>query len=236
MNGYQQSARRYSVPTPEHHRSKPANGDSSRWGLDGDSTQIMAVAVGILFAAAAMGVAVGFAYLKGISVANLTRDPAAVLEGPAYIGFISNAGAALWMMAGAGALFTGYTGTSLGRAQRSFLYSAGALSLVLGLDDLFMLHEDILPRLGVPQNAILLIYAGAAIAFTLRHYRHILAGSHLLFAFACFFLGASLTIDLLVPYSEAEAAIEDGAKLFGITFWFLFVANAAATATRPKQR
>lgn len=196
----------------------------------------VAIAVGLGFTASVVAVAIGFAHLKGISVANLTRDPAAVLGGPAYIGFASHTGVVLWIAASAIAFFGGLLASQMRLPNNRFLYVAGALSLLLGLDDLMMLHEDILPRIGIPQMLVLLAYASFAMVFVLRCYREILSGSYVLFSLAALCLGTSLLIDLALPYSELEAAVEDCAKLFGITFWFLYILSETTALVRRVPR
>lgn len=188
------------------------------------------IAVGMLFPACVLSVAIGFAQLKGISVANLTRDPAAVLGGPAYIGFASHIGVILWIAAGAAALVGGYFASALKATNGRLLCWAGVLSLALGADDLLMLHEDIFPRIGLPQKLILSIYAGFALLFVMQFWREILERAYPLIALAALFLGTSLVVDMAVSYSEFEAALEDGAKLFGVTFWLLFVVSEVSAA------
>ena len=205
-------------------RDTRSGSNSGGGGLVHDRVPSMAtlVVAGFLFAVGLITAVAAFATFKGMSFAHFTRDPVSVMGGPAYIGFISNVGIVLWISAAATALTAALWVTP---AARNFLLATGVFTLLLGLDDLFMLHEDILPRLGVPQKATVLTYAVLATLYALFHHREILRGPVMLFGLAGFFLGMSVAIDSVFPFSSAEASVEDAAKLFGIVFWFLFVAS-----------
>jgi hypothetical protein len=75
---------------------------------------------------------------------------------------------------------------------------AGALSALLGLDDLMLLHDDVLAALGIGQSKTLLAYA-LLIASYLWVFRHVhLAMQFGLLAIAVCFLGLSVAIDVAV--------------------------------------
>ena len=99
-----------------------------------------------------------------------------------------------------------------------------------------MLHEDVLPRLGLPQLAIQAGYIGLAMVYALLLHREILARRVTLFLLGGLFLGGSLGVDALFPESDTTTAVEDIAKLFGIVFWFLFVISSVAAFGSPRPR
>ena len=160
----------------------------------------------------------------------MTRDPAATTDAEFYLGFLSNLGIMLWSAAAAVCLFTAVV-LHRRRAQRQslFLLVSGLFSLVLVLDDAFMLHEEVLPgRLHVPQLAV---YAGYAIlisGYLVFFARDILRTDYLLLATALSFLGLSMGMDEFLPFNDLETMIEDGMKFSGIVFWTSYHVHAAS--------
>lgn len=83
------------------------------------------------------------------------------MDGPPYYGVVSNLGILLWGSSGAVAWFSGVLmRKSHGRsALTDFLIASAYLTTLLVTDDLFLLHEEILPKyLHVPQNLVLASY------------------------------------------------------------------------------
>ena len=93
-----------------------------------------------------------------IDPADLLRDPLAVAElKPAecckvYYGAVSNLGVLLWTAGAAIALFGAGLALALGRpaGEAGLLLAAGMLTGFLAIDDLFLVHENVLPAFGVP--------------------------------------------------------------------------------------
>lgn len=142
-----------------------------------------------------------------------------------YWGFLSNLGVVVWCLTAAVGLFSGLTLWATGRASRTAvaLGLAGALSLVIALDDLLMLHESVLPGFGMSQTVLLLFYATLGGGYALVQWRTLLPpeGAFLLLAFA--FFGLSLGTDVLVHSIDTRVvAVEDGLKFVGIVSWAVF--------------
>jgi hypothetical protein len=109
-----------------------------------------------------------------------------------------------------------------------FFTAAAAFTSWLALDDLFMIHEDVLPQLGVPEAITYGLYAAAAAGYFLLSWRAILASRRALMASAMVLLGTSVAIDVLVQSdSTVRVFVEDGAKLLGILAWTSFHVTAA---------
>ena len=112
-----------------------------------------------------------------------------------------------------------------GSASAPFLAFGATLSLALMLDDLFLLHEVVLPNVaGVDEFVIFPAYGAAALTW-LAAYRRLLSPRALVplvAAVAMFALMA--TIDIFLGGSNADWRLlsEDGAKLFGICAWAAF--------------
>ena len=87
----------------------------------------------------------------------LLQDPAAYFDLPFYSGLVSHLGVFLWVVSGVVAIFSSCAGQQLGRdLQRvRLLRNMGLFSLVLGIDDMFLLHELALPSVGIPEIVVL---------------------------------------------------------------------------------
>ena len=101
------------------------------------------------------------------------------------------------------------------------------------LDDLFMLHEDLLSvRLGIPQLAIMAAYALATLAFLMR-FRGVFPRTRVaLLGSALAFLAFSVGLDLIFTKGRGRGhhLFEDGAKFLGIVGWLGYLTSASAQA------
>lgn len=150
-----------------------------------------------------------------------------------YYGIISTIGVMMWLMTATLCLFAAFVLYQLGAASAvvRFALVAGLFTGWLGLDDAFLFHENIAPKLGIPQLAILLVYGGLAAAYTILCVRQILASDVLLFVLAGGFLASSLAIDAFLHSTDSFVTVlEDGAKFFGIACWVAFHVSAMAKA------
>ncbi len=153
-------------------------------------------------------------------------DPMAIAQDPArccafYSGAVSNIGIVLWTSAAANAFFAAFTGPAA--PNRTFLIATGTFSFVLMIDDLFMLHEEALPSLGVPELFVMGAYLAAAAAYGLIFFKKILSGRAALALLAAGLMAASITEDQTKILWPIHDLVEDGAKFTGIYCWFLFV-------------
>ena len=160
----------------------------------------------------------------------MTRDPAAITGAEFYLGFLSNIGIMLWAATAAVCLFAAMM-LRRWRAQRQalFLFASGLLSLVLALDDAFMLHEDVFPyRLHIPQLAVYAGYAILVSCYMAYFARDILRTDCLLLAIALSLLALSMGMDAFLPFGDLETMVEDGVKFAGIVFWTSYYVHAAS--------
>lgn len=145
--------------------------------------------------------------------------------------YISNLGIALWIATAAVCLFMALIAHAA-QAERSrtlFFLAAGLFTLWLGLDDLFHIREDVLPRFGMAKQTAYAAYAATAGAYAAAHWRVILASRPFLLLLAGVAFAASMGFDTL-HYSESLSIMtEDGLKFLGIAFWAGFHLAAAAT-------
>ncbi len=171
-----------------------------------------ATAVLLLVAGAALA---GMAAGKW-SFAEISRDPSMQFGIPIYGGFVSILGFAGWIVA---ATATGLA--ALARpALRSALLPVCLLSALLALDDQFVLHDAVLPRIGIPEKLVLALYGALCLRALWPFLPRLLRGQLPLLAAALLAFSASLLVDALIHFDTgATLFIEDMAKFTGIVFW-----------------
>ena len=160
----------------------------------------------------------------------LTREASEAMYFPAYIGILSNLGGLTWMATTTICLFTVML---LHRSTTSFeikmfILSAGLLSLVITVDDMFRLHDQILLGLfGIREGFFYLLYLLTIMAFLGIFRRQIFQRDYLLLVAALlfFFLSRQMFID--IPYLDGSYASGDILKYFGNMFWLAFFYRVA---------
>lgn len=168
-------------------------------------------------------------------------DPAAVRGRPFYLGFVSNVGAVLWAAAASVFLFSGWVHRSAGGDAQwgRFLLCSGLFVGLLGLDDLFMLHDQVFPNyLAIKQ---LVVVAGCAVLALLyvAHFAPVLRQTaYPVFAAAMAMLAASAALDQVQDHFPIEflgrGFLEDALKLLGIGTWLSYaIHTSAALLGRP---
>jgi hypothetical protein len=162
--------------------------------------------------------------LRGIPYEDLTRDPNAISHQPKYIGFVSQIGIFFWF----GAVSICFLGSILlqrfsGNSQHiQYLRFFSFFSFVLGVDDVFMLHDESAHR-GINEEVVYLIYILSFIYFVLKFWSLIFKTNFNLLFISGFFLGISIFID---KFNPSAYLLEDSFKLAGIVFWFLYFFDA----------
>ncbi|NNC37993.1 MAG: hypothetical protein EX271_06465 [Acidimicrobiales bacterium] len=156
-----------------------------------------------------------------------------------YYGFISNLGIFLWIATSAVCLFAALMMWINGKSGKyiKFALFAGLLSGWLGMDDAFLLHEVVFPKLGVPQFAVLAVYVVLALAYVLSSWRVILASEFWILGLSAVAMAISLGVDQVLHSIETNAIVlEDSAKFFGIFAWFVFHVTALALVMQRKNQ
>jgi hypothetical protein len=188
------------------------------------------IAMAAVLAAGAVG-----AEASDYGFGELTRDPNAVLGGGPFVGALSNVGVILWFCTAALAVFAGRMTAKIGTdVPPFFLETLAAYTVLLGLDDLFQLHEEVVPALtGLGFRTMLLGYVilGAIIAFVYR--RGFERSDLAILLLVGVLFGVSVGSD---PFLEGDSGygklIEDGSKLFGIVTWLVLVSQLGARRLR----
>lgn len=192
----------------------------------------MAVAFTISFSLIAVTVFIHF--WAGVPVGDLTRDPVAVTGGAVYIGFLSQTGIFFWAASAAVCLFTAHV---LARRPdvapaRNFFFAAGLLSLLLGIDDVFLLHERLLPGLGIPELVVYGTYVALILLWLVRYRGIMMRSEYVLLGMALAFFGISVMADALNPDVPGRVLLEDGAKITGIVSWLVYFFRCGALELR----
>lgn len=173
----------------------------------------------------AVTIALGIAVATDVPASSLLRDPAAVLEGPWYVGFFSTSGGVLWFISGAVSLLA--LSLDVPHRCRSLLRALAISSLILGADDLFLLHETIKNDLGIPSPVTVGFYGLVVLGSFYVARRQLLASPNVAVALgAMILLGTSLLLDFAgeagLPTPPFSAIVEDVAKFVGIAVWAAF--------------
>lgn len=172
-----------------------------------------------------------------VTIERQVVDLPALIGIPGTSGMVSGVGIALWYVAGSVCWFA--AGLQHDREKRVGLRLIGTLSVWLGLDDEFMLHEEVLPQLfglspSVMQPLLYCLY-GLLLLGCLRRLPELWHSEENRTFFASLFcLGASIAVDVLkdsgrfpprsrMALDEGFAMwVEESLKLLGIVAWTLF--------------
>ncbi len=177
-------------------------------------------------AAVILTASITLSWASGEPLKNFLRDPRSVLEGHALIGFQSNIGVLAWCCGAVTCLFTAAVlsrkQTSLPR--RGFLLALGVITSVWAIDDLFLIHEALGPRVSGLGEEFFYVAYGLAMVTTLLWFRGVVLSTYYLpLVLALVFFGATTVLDSssIVPGWRGTSRVwaEEGTKLLGILHW-----------------
>jgi hypothetical protein len=175
--------------------------------------------------------------LAGISFTDLSRDAAATLDGPWYTGALSNSAVAVLLVGAGIAIFSAGLLPSLeSKSRKGLLVALALVVIVVAADDLFMLHEDVFPLVGVGSVMSFALY-GVALLAVLWIWRRVIVESTdwIFLALGALAMGFSVFIDVvleerLFTLPISGELIEDPAKILGMVFmsYYLVVTSRQA--------
>lgn len=188
------------------------------------------IALGSVLAAAAVA-----KYRLELPWYYVMGDPATTTRSPFFLGFVSNVGAVAWAATSTVFLFSHFLERAAAgpSAWSRFLLCSGLFTALLGLDDLFLVHDQVMPDyLGVSQAGVVAAYALAGFAY-LGAFRTQIARTAYPLLFASFaLLAVSVGLDVLQDrweiYLPASGFLEDGAKLLGIGTWLAYALHTCS--------
>ncbi|MBB4077426.1 hypothetical protein GGR28_000027 [Lewinella aquimaris] len=196
----------------------------------------------------AIALAVNLIYL--IPISELFRDPLALIDAPVYFGLLSQLGFFFWSIPIGALLLILALGNRLQVFSKGFILYSFLLTIGLALDDVFMLHETVLPdNLGIPEGIVFSVYIFSMAGYLIFNQTAILNAPFPILFVALGLFGVSMLTDL-APGPERLIGIdmvyllEDGAKLGGIIFWTCFqlvvcrniLSNSLATKSAEQPR
>ncbi len=218
------------------HTENPTYSWRSLLALFGKQPRYFGIFYAIIVAQIMILVAVGLQ--STVPVERLFRDMIIVAEEypgccHVYDGLISNLGILLWWAAASVTGFAALVAANLSARIYDILALAMAavFSAWLALDDLFMLHDTVLPLIGLPQPATYALYGAIACAYIALSWRVVLTAFPMFLLMAISMLGLSVFIDILSEHdmgaisywlqanTRTEFLLEDWFKFLGIGFW-----------------
>ncbi len=176
-------------------------------------------------------------FYANISIGFFSRDPMATLQGHPLTGIQSTLGVLVW---GGAAAICFFSCLALQRVKLQenlsfFLFWSGVISIVLALDDMFLIHEDLAYRyLSVNEKVVVLVYGCLVAWFAIKFRRNILATDYSLLLLAFVFFGSSVFIDMLNSKWSWSIFFEDGFKLLGIVTWSGYLIRTCLHALAPR--
>ena len=161
----------------------------------------------------------------------VSRDPSALADEKLFFGMLSQAGGLCWAMAAGIALFAAaQLAIALGADRRAgFLAFVGAITAMLGVDDVFLVHENVFPDLtGLPEHSLFVVYVIVMGVGLLVFRDRVLADRSPFLPAALALFATSIVADVLLEGDDPSSVhflIEDGAKFLAIVSWLLFVVH-----------
>lgn len=185
----------------------------------------------LALAASLLGAGYYVTQVTGRSLDVLLRDANAIAGQPQYFGALDYAEVLLMSGAGWIALFVAV----LGRDRSAlFLGLGGLLSLLLALDNLYMLHESAW-RFHLNEQIVFGFYGlllGALVAANLRRF---LQTSFVLLGIALALFALAALVDAVSPAaSPLPTGFEDCVELVGVCFWSVYFVKCGRDALRER--
>jgi hypothetical protein len=157
----------------------------------------------------------------------LLRDPAAQYLFNPLSGLISYLGVLALIGASAICLFAALRT----RHGSHYLSAIGLFGLAIATDDLFLLHEVILPHwVGVPEKIVISAWGILALAIWIRYRKDILSRDTTGLALALVLLAGSVFLDALLLDGLLAHIAEDGLKFVGLILWSSYWITRAGLA------
>lgn len=173
---------------------------------------------------------------NGVEVSDLTRDTAAILHGHPYDGMISMIGLFLWSASASICLLTYSIIKSGSSVMKGIFLYGGALSLFLGLDDCFQLHEEVfIHAFPFAEKLFYLVYIGSIVGYFFRFKNDLFNTKFLFWIGAMSLFLVSMVLDNVDPFVSHQVYYEDCCKFAGIFLWFMFYANTAYSVLLSKE-
>jgi len=189
------------------------------------------------FTTAILSVVIFLGIENEIELDHFTQDPATIMDTPFYLGFFSYIGILFWCGAAMYCFFTHLLlpKTDANKRSISFLLYSGLISTMLMFDDLFLLHEIVLPEyFYLNENVVYLIYVNIIIFYLVLFRDELMRTEYIILVIASGLIGISQFVDSLPMPIPEDSFLEDAVKLFGIVTWFTYYARYCFQKTKAE--
>ncbi len=188
------------------------------------------------FTTAILSIVIFLGIENDIELDHFTQDPAAIMDTPFYLGFFSYIGILFWC-GSAMLCFFAYNilpRTNENKRSVSFLLYSGLISTLLMFDDLFLLHEFVLPEyFYLSKNMVYIIYVNIIVFYLVFFRIELMETEFIILVIASAMIGSSQFVDLLPMPIPEDSFLEDAVKLFGIVTWFTYYARYCYQKIKP---
>ena len=180
---------------------------------------------GIIF----LAIAVFLAKTNGVFFETISRDPIQILNGKPYMGILSNIGILFWSATAAILFYSSLISKLKNKPgqETNFLFFSGLLSVLMLVDDLFMMHDVVFHD---EESFFYLFYGLSVILIFIRYYKLMLDTDYVLLILSFILLGLSAATDevrALGFHIEHPYIVEDSFKFLGIIAWFSYYTRTA---------
>ncbi|WP_214365517.1 hypothetical protein [Pseudonocardia sp. H11422] len=189
---------------------------------------VLAGVVTIAATAAVIGAFCIAGHVAGVPFGEFSKEPVDALSAPRYTGWFAHLVVLVWQVAATAALVGALVLRRAGQREAAlFLFAGGVLTGLMVVDDFFLLHEAVYPKLGIPEEVVYGLYAAGAATFAWR-FRRRLGGDVVLLVAAYGFWGASVGLDIVYSLGGPLALLpEDGTKAMGTALWSVLMVRLA---------
>tara|TARA_B100001250_G_C19767744_1_gene775586 strand:+ start:530 stop:1138 length:609 start_codon:yes stop_codon:yes gene_type:complete len=177
---------------------------------------------------------IGLSSSFGIESILVIRDLAQTCGYPIGVGLISNLGILMWSASASVALFTSLSGLIEKNENSNFLLLGGILSLILCLDDFFLLHDKY-----IGPDFLYITYSIIGIYMLIKFRKIIINIEFSTFIISVCSLALSILFDTYIQgmfpgkYINVQL-LEEGFKFIGIVCWMNFWWKASIKSLRSK--
>ncbi len=189
------------------------------------------------FTTAILSIVIFLGIEHNIELDHFTQDPATIMSTPFYLGFFSYVGILFWCAAAVICFYTRaiLPETTENSRLRSFMLYSGLVTSLLMLDDLFLLHELVLPEIFLlPEEVVYLLYLNILLVYAVLFRAEIQKSEYIVLVIAAGMIGASQFVDSIPMPLPEDSFLEDAVKLFGIVTWFTYFARYGLTKLEEK--
>lgn len=189
------------------------NSQESKTALQTGWSEFHHLIFAVLFGCLAIALVALASRLLGEPAAVFTREAQQVLDGSVYVGSFSSLGGLVWFGAAAILSFAG----SLKTSNRTTLLLAAVLTWAMGIDDIFMLHDRVYPKLYLNEGIVTALYFGTILVIVLRSYHQLARSTLVGIVLTVIFWILSQVFDTF--FNNIGQLAEDGSKFIGIVVW-----------------